>query len=139
MRQITRIIIHCAATTPDQDVGVDDIRRWHRQLGWRDVGYHYVIRRDGRLELGRDIALAGAHAVGHNHDSIGICLAGGLNRQGVPDCNYTRHQWQRLESLVRDLIKTTPTITDVLGHRDLNAGKACPCFSVRDWWELANV
>ena len=77
MRPLNRIIIHCSDTTASQDIKASDIRQWHIERGWSDIGYHFVIRRDGLIDLGRDISTKGAHAKGHNHDSIVVCLVGG--------------------------------------------------------------
>ena len=74
------IIIHCSATRAGQDFTATDIDRWHRQRGFRSIGYHFVIRLDGTIEPGRDVALDGAHCTGWNHRSIGICYIGGLDR-----------------------------------------------------------
>ena len=49
------IIIHCSATKPSMDIGVKEINEWHLQRGWSGIGYHYVIRRNGDLETGRDL------------------------------------------------------------------------------------
>ena len=136
MRPLRRIILHCSYTPPDMDIGVEDIRRWHVDYNkWRDIGYHYVVRRDGTVETGRPIAQAGAHVAGHNHDSIGICMVGGMRREGKlarPDCNYTAAQWAGLEDIVGNLIEWHPSIKDILGHRDL-APRECPCFDARAW------
>lgn len=133
MRDINRIVIHCAATKPSMDIGAAEIRRWHVDgNGWRDIGYHFIIRRNGRLERGRPVPEAGAHVAGHNADSIGICLVGGLNEQGQPDANFTRAQWRELDSLVQALAAGY-SITEVCGHRDLDSRKACPCFDVSAW------
>ena len=115
------------------DIGVDEIRRWHtdpppKGNGWRDIGYHYVIRRNGTLERGRDELVAGAHVANHNADSIGICLVGG--REG-PD--YTQEQWACLASLVRDLAGRYAG-AEVKGHADFDGRKQCPQFDVKDWW-----
>ena len=134
MRKIKRIIIHCSATQPSLDVGVAWIDELHRNRGWREIGYHHVIRRDGTLEKGRDEAVVGAHAKGHNTDSIGICLMGGIDSTGKPEFNYTHQQMENLEFLVRSLQDKYGTLT-VLGHRDLpGVMKACPCFSVRKYF-----
>ena len=63
------IIIHCSATRAGQDFTATDIDRWHRQRGFRSIGYHFVIRLDGTIEPGRDVALDGAHCTGWNHRS----------------------------------------------------------------------
>ena len=77
MRKITKIIIHCAATPEGKDFTVQQIDQWHRQRGFRCIGYHFVIYRDGSIHKGRPIEQAGAHTSGHNAHSIGICLIGG--------------------------------------------------------------
>ena len=61
MRKITEIIIHCTATRPDAECTVESIRRYHRSLGWHDIGYHYVIYPDGSVHSGRPVEQAGAH------------------------------------------------------------------------------
>ena len=82
MRNIDSIIVHCSATKARQDFTVADIDHWHRQRGFNGIGYHYVIRLDGKLEKGRDVALAGAHCKGWNERSVGICYIGGLDKNG---------------------------------------------------------
>jgi N-acetyl-anhydromuramyl-L-alanine amidase AmpD len=134
MRPIKRIIIHCSATSPDADIGADEIRQWHKDKGWSDIGYHGVIRRNGALENGRPIEKKGAHAKGYNDDSLGYCLAGGIDKDGNPDCNYTRAQWMTLDRLVETLEYEFPD-AEFEGHRDLpGVTKACPCFDVKSWY-----
>jgi N-acetylmuramoyl-L-alanine amidase len=128
MREINRIIIHHADTPANMDIGVEEIRRWHLSRGWRDVGYHYIIRRDGDLDLGRPVEQMGAHARGSNHDSIGICLVG-----GKPEVNFTQWQWEWLAQLVKKLMQIHPAAI-VLGHKDVAATK-CPGFDVSAWWD----
>ncbi|MDO5643861.1 MAG: N-acetylmuramoyl-L-alanine amidase [Paracoccus sp. (in: a-proteobacteria)] len=85
MRAILKNVHHYSATYPDQDIGVAEIREMHRKRGWRDVGYHYVIRRDGTIERGRPESKVGAHVAGHNATSIGICCIGGIERATGPN------------------------------------------------------
>jgi Negative regulator of beta-lactamase expression len=151
MRSIDKIIIHCAATYPGQDIGAAEITCWHLDNGYHDIGYHGVIRRDGTLDSGRPLHMPGAHTKGHNAHSVGICLVGGLQdgtggdanadgrvvefengQRGVPEANYTPAQWAALTRLVRDLVAKYPGAT-VHGHNEF-ANKACPCFDVRAWW-----
>ena len=73
MRHINEIIIHCSATPEGRDYTVADIDRWHKARGWRGIGYHYVIYRDGSVHAGRPVEQIGAHCTGHNANSIGIC------------------------------------------------------------------
>lgn len=136
LKSVDYIVIHCSATKEDQDIGVDEIRRWHRQRGWLDVGYHFIIKRDGEVERGRPHDVPGAHARGFNHISLGVCLVGGVESDGkTPESNFTAFQWKELERLVTDLKRLHPD-AQVLGHRDLpNVNKACPSFDTVEWWE----
>lgn len=134
MRNITTIIIHCAATKPTMDIGAKEIEQWHRARGFFGIGYHYVIRRDGTIEMGRPLEKAGAHAEGHNADSIGICMAGGIDNKGKPQNNFTDAQWDSLAKLTKDLVQSYGALK-IIGHNEV-AAKACPSFSVQKW--LAN-
>lgn len=133
MRDINKIIIHCAATRPSTNVGAKEIRQWHvKDNGWSDIGYHGVIRRDGTLESGRSLDTPGAHTSGHNKDSIGICLVGGVKEDGkTPEANFTPEQWATLRRVVLDLRKKHPSAT-IHGHNEF-AAKACPSFDVQKW------
>ena len=133
MRKINRIVVHCSATPPDMDIGVDEIREWHLARGWSDVGYHAVIRQNGRLEKGRNIGTPGAHARGYNKNSIGICLIGGVDCGGNPQKNYTDGQIRALRNLINLLLILFPD-AELCGHNDLTSKKACPCFDVKDWY-----
>lgn len=128
-RNIDTIVVHCADTPPSMDVRAADIDRWHKERGWKGIGYHFVIRRDGVVEPGRPIDTPGAHVEGHNAYSIGICMAGG---KGTPG-DFTAQQWTALHALVSAFTRVYPDAV-VLGHRDLNPGKACPTFDVKEWW-----
>lgn len=138
------LIVHAAATPPSMDIGAREIRRWHTDPkpqgnGWSDIGYHYVIRRDGTLELGRDLDgdgdvldEQGAHVLGHNENTVGVCLAGGINEAGEDDCNFTAAQYACLESLYGYLKKRFPDM-GISGHREYDDSKGCPCFDVKAW------
>jgi N-acetylmuramoyl-L-alanine amidase len=130
---MNKIIIHCSDTLADMDTTAADIDRWHRDRGWSQIGYHYVIKRDGTTEQGRPESVPGAHVAGHNTGSIGVCLIGGKARGRENPCNFTRYQWRTLESLVMQLAIEYPQ-AEILGHTDLDAGKSCPTFNVKAWW-----
>ena len=142
MREITRIFIHCSFTKPRTGragsplIGAAEIRKWHvEERGWRDIGYHYVVKRNGVLELGRPLDQAGAHVAGYNKDSIGICLVGGMNKTtGKAVNDYTDEQWQTLRMIVGGLMIQFPK-AEVLGHNDVTTTKTCPNFDVREWWD----
>lgn len=139
IRSVRFIVIHCSATKENQDISAEDIRGWHLQRGWVDIGYHKVIRRDGSVEDGRPLNRPGAHARGFNHVSLGICLVGGVESDGVTaESNFTHAQWESLENVVRELLELHPD-AEVLGHRDLpNVSKACPSFDAPEWWASRN-
>ena len=130
MREINKVIIHCAATKPSMDIGAEDIKRWHVQRGWRTIGYHFVIRLDGTVEAGRPVSEPGAHAYGHNSDSIGICLVGGCDEEMNPVADYTDDQWDALTLLVDQLVEQYSA--EVIGHNEVS-NKTCPNFDVREW------
>ena len=130
MRNIDSIIVHCSATKAGQDFTATDIDRWHRERGFNGIGYHYVIRLDGKLEKGRDVTLAGAHCKGWNER---------------PADTRTNAQKRVLYQIIMDLQREY-NILQVLGHRDtspdLNGDgviepyeyvKACPCFDVKEF------
>ena len=138
MREIRKIIVHCSASPPSMNTFAKDIDAWHKLRGWSGIGYHYVIRRSGILEKGRDIMQAGAHAKGYNFSSVGVCLIGGVDEEGKADANYTLKQYNTLLELIRFLEVTFP-IEEVMGHRDLpNVKKTCPCFDVRAFIKQQN-
>jgi len=129
------IVVHCAATRPSMNWGAEDIDRLHRNFGWSAIGYHWVIRRDGQLEMGRPLNVPGAHASRQNHHSIGICMVGGVNEDDVTiaENNFTVQQFATLHRLLDSMEDMFPT-SETLGHRDLpNVHKACPSFDVRSW------
>ena len=141
MRKIDQVIIHCTATNPSwysdksaKDV-VDEIRRWHvNERKWRDIGYHYCIHRNGDIAQGRPIAQSGAHTRGMNRNSVGVALVGG--RGGCSDDefldHYTEAQQTNLRKLLDELNEEYPKDM-VAGHNEF-ASKACPCFSVKEWY-----
>jgi N-acetylmuramoyl-L-alanine amidase len=147
-RPVHMIVVHSSATRPAVLAGAREIRAWHIRQGWRDIGYHYVIRRTGAVETGRPLAQVGSHVRGHNEGSIGICLEGGLNAStGAPEDNYTDAQKAALKRLIGELRAQFPAITRIVGHRDLSPDldrdgrvephewvKACPCFDVAAWY-----
>ncbi len=131
MRVITMIVIHCSAVRPEQKSGVREIDQWHRERGWTGIGYHYVVRRDGKVEMGRPIEKIGAHCKDHNRHSIGVCYEGGLDSYGRAADTRTPKQKVALRLLVEQLKHCFPKAV-VVGHRDLDPLKACPCFDVSE-------
>lgn len=131
--RVAFLVVHCSATRPSQDFDVSDIRRMHLQRGFFDVGYHFVIKRDGTVQEGRPLDRQGAHAERFNHLSVGVCMIGGVTEKdvNVAEDNFTPEQFASLKKVLADLRTKFPH-AEVLGHRDLpNVKKACPSFDVR--------
>lgn len=148
-RKIDWIVVHCTATPEGQARTVEQIRAQHKAQGWGDIGYHYVVTLDGRLHLGRDVDLAGAHVSGHNQNSIGVVYVGGLENKPIPynklKAKDTRTDAQKaaLMSLLMNLRKLYP-YARIQGHRDFSPDrngngtiepsewiKACPSFDAK--------
>ena len=131
MRIINEIIIHCSATPEGKDYTVEQIRQWHKQRGFSDIGYHYVIYLDGSVHTGRPESQVGAHCLGHNSHSIGVCYIGGVAKDGkTPKDTRTDAQKESLIKLIKELKAKYPKAT-VHGHREY-ANKACPCFDAKN-------
>lgn len=130
-RSITEVIVHCTATPEGRDVSVDTIRSWHKQRGWKDIGYHYVVMLDGTVKPGRPEAQVGAHVAGHNTGTLGVVYVGGVAKDGkTAKDTRTPEQKEALLDLVKALVEKYPTIKKVTGHNQY-AAKACPSFDVR--------
>lgn len=126
-RNITEIIIHCSATPEGKDYTVDDIRRWHIQRGFPDIGYNWVIYLNGDIVAGRDESIIPAHCKGHNLHSIGVCYIGGLSADGkTPKDTRTDAQKESLIKLLKELKSRYPA-AKIYPHNKF-AAKACPCF-----------
>ena len=155
---VDAIVIHCSATRAGQDVRAADIDKWHKERGFKMIGYHYVIDLDGTVETGRPLTMAGAHCntagtsnKPYNKHSIGICYVGGLDENGEPADTRTDAQKLALSKLIYDeLLPAFPNVTDILGHRDTSPDingdgvisknewiKVCPCFPVRSEFPIA--
>lgn len=130
MRKISEIIVHCAATPEGKAFTVADIDAWHRKRGFRCIGYHFVIYLDGSVHKGRTIEEVGAHCLGHNANSIGICYIGGCATNGkTPKDTRTEAQKASLVRLITELRRRFPNAS-VHGHDEF-ANKACPSFNVK--------
>lgn len=142
--KMNTIVIHCSATKEFNNITSKEIKKWHLQRGFKDIGYHFVILLDGTIEIGRPINQQGAHVLDHNSYTIGICYVGGLDSNGKPKDTRTPAQKESLNKLI-DILKDVTTIKAIKGHRDfskdLNGNgkidksewiKVCPCFEVSE-------
>lgn len=142
------ITVHVSATPASQNIGVNEIRKMHVNPpnNWSDIGYHFVITRDGKLQVGRPLSRNGAHVGGHNKDNIGICLVGGVDEKGKAENNMTDIQFEVLRELISELAgRYAIKEENIKGHRDWFGDyngdgvidsrdwlKECPCFDVQE-------
>ena len=142
MRQIKQIIVHCTATRPDWwdkktiNEQVKEVEKWHVvDRGWKAIGYHYLIGRNGEVVQGRPIEMIGSHARGHNKDSIGIALFGGFGSDAddLATEHFTPVQLAAAYDLIRKLQGQYNIKNErVIGHNRISS-KACPGFRVQKW------
>lgn len=139
------IVWHCSATPPSMDgVGVADIDKWHKKRGWQGIGYHFVIKRNGKIEVGEHPYNRGAHVKGSNFNSVGVCLIGGVDEGGDPESNFTNEQQDSAFTLAKVLESMFPR-AEHRGHRDFSPDldgdgeiekwewmKACPVFDAKE-------
>ena len=123
------LVLHCSATRCNQGYSVEQLRRDHKARGFRDIGYHFYVRRDGTMTQHRKLLEVGAHCRPYNRCSIGICYEGGLDEQGRPKNTLTIDQYLRIKDLLTILRRLFPK-AKVAGHRDLpgTTPKECPCL-----------
>ena len=139
MRKISKIIVHCTATQEGKDISVDTVRKWHLKRGWRDIGYHFLIQRDGTVEEGRPIEQTGAHTKSENYCSVGVAYVGGVeskrgkNGKWIAKDTRTEDQKESLVDLLCQLKDDYPKSV-IYGHRDFSS-KSCPCFDAKKEYE----
>ncbi|MBD5204530.1 MAG: lysozyme [Bacteroidales bacterium] len=135
-RNIKEIIVHYSATPQGENFTVEQIRQMHLAKGWSDIGYHWYIDVDGNIFKGRDENLTGAHTVGHNTISIGICYCGGCPPRSVKDWQKTGldtrtpAQKTAILKLLKELKQRYPKAT-IHGHNEF-AKKPCPGFNAKE-------
>ncbi len=124
-RNIEVLVIHCSDSNVPSHDNVETIRKWHvEENGWADIGYHFVVTKDGEMHDGRSIDKTPAAQKGHNKGSIAVCLTG--------SDNFSPRQFATLRSLIDACKEAHPSIV-VLGHKDLDPSKTCPNFNVKDF------
>ena len=129
---IRYLVLHCSATRIDSDYPPAQMLRDHKARGFRTIGYHFYVRKDGKMTQHRKVEEVGAHCRPYNRCSIGICYEGGLDEQGRPANTLTTAQLQTLTDLFKILLKQFPNAM-ITGHRDMRGStpKDCPCLDTR--------
>ena len=120
LKEIKYLVVHHSQRDIDS---TKEIKKRHLKRGWEDIGYHFVINKNGKISKGRNKKYVGAHVKGHNKNSLGICLIGNLD-ENLP----TRKQ---LEALIKFLTKLAKKYKipqqNILGHREFpGVTKTCP-------------
>lgn len=143
-RDVTEVVVHATDTHTNKDIGSIEINNVQIDLGHDGIGYHYVIRRDGRLQRGRPVNIQGDHAPVNGHDkfSIGIVLVGGINVSTGEDNPtdyrssqaFTREQFTTLEKFLNGYYRRFPG-GQVFGHNDIDVNEIDPYFDVVDYVE----
>ena len=146
-REIKHLVVHCTATREKQHITVDQVRKWHTDKGWSDIGYHYLIYLDGTIKKGREDYKIGAHVKGFNKNSIGIAYVGGVDKDLKPKDTRTEAQKETLCELLKEL-KSLYLNAEIRGHRDFSKdlnnngviepfefSKACPSFDSFDEYD----
>lgn len=130
-RKITEIILHCSATPEGRDIKAKDIDYWHKNQGWKGIGYNFVIDLDGTIEEGRNLDEIPAHCTGHNKNSIGICYVGGCDKSMNAKDTRTKEQKESMYKLVKKLMNRYGlTLKQVHCHNEFCKTKACPSFPI---------
>lgn len=128
-RKVSLIVVHCTATRENRRYCIRALDRDHRSRGFEGIGYHFYVTRDGVIYQTRDMECVGAHTAGYNTESVGVCYEGGLTREGSPADTRTPEQ-KRVLGLLLEHLWTVLGRVRIVGHRDLNPKKECPCFDV---------
>ena len=126
MRIIKRAIIHCSASEHLSHDNYESIYKWHvTERGWSDIGYHYLILKNGTVVKCRPVWRKGAHCKeqGMNTDSIGICLTGNYE--------FSDEQFVSLQKIIDELRWLFGDIS-IHGHYEFSSKKTCPNFNPKD-------
>lgn len=135
-RSIQYIVVHCSATRVNIPFTEEQLLQCHLQRGFKGIGYHFYVTKDGMLHHTRPMAQIGAHAIGFNLHSLAICYEGGLDEQGKPADTRTPLQKETLRRVLGELKQLYPE-AKIVGHYQLSANihKMCPCFDARKEYE----
>ena len=123
------IVIHHVGST-DKNVNSAAIHRWHINNGWKGIGYHYIIRKDGTIERGRPLGTTGAHCYNQNEHTVGICIIGNFELARPTQAQF--RSAEKLIGAVCGIYGINPTDQSVVGHKYYNR-TACPGTYLQQW------
>jgi len=137
VRTIKYIVLHCTATP--QNTTIESIKSyWRSVLGWKNPGYHYMIKANGEIVNTLPIEQIANGVAGYNTPSIHISYIGGVDSKNQPLDNRTEAQKAAQIKLLTQLKQKFPT-AEIKGHRDFpGVKKACPSFDVKSWLKSIN-
>ena len=140
VKSVRWLIVHCSASREDRDYTVEQMLRDHKARGFRTIGYHFYIRRNGEVTQHRHLLEVGAHCRPYNRCSIGICYEGGLSADGKPKDTRTKEQRYQLQQLLVKLHRLFPEAL-VRGHSEMPGAtpKACPCFNASEYHWIESI
>ena len=140
VKSVRWLIVHCASSRADRDYTVEQMLRDHKARGFRTIGYHFYIRRNGEVTQHRHLLEVGAHCRPYNRCSIGICYEGGLSADGKPKDTRTKEQRYQLQQLLVKLHRLFPAAL-VRGHSEMPGAtpKACPCFNAAEYQWIHSI
>lgn len=123
-----KVILHCADTNDsiNSKISILDVTQWHKERGFLTVGYHYFIRRNGKIESGRSEKEIGAHVEGHNDNTLGICYEG-RNFPSIAQIGSLITLYKKFLAVYKI------SHNDWYGHCELNPDKSCPGFSMANF------
>ena len=127
-RKVHRVFIHCSASNHAHHDNIATMKSWHLARGFRDVGYHFFIQKDGTLEYGRDIEKTPVAQKGHNLNTLAICM------HGLKEKNFTEAQFETLKKLAQQIEHNYENIS-FHGHCEVSK-KACPVFNYKKVLDL---
>ena len=134
--KVTHIVVHYSATFRDEQITAATIDKWHKERGFKGIGYHFFYRLNGKEEVGRTLNEQGAHVRGKNKGKIGLCFAGGLDRSTGPDVGVNTMNLAQEKALISRIrfLKVVYPDAIICGHKDL-VSTQCPGFDVGAWWD----
>lgn len=143
-REVSEIIVHASETFTNVNIGAEEIQLRHNEAGHDGIQYHFVIRRDGRLQRGMplDTMSVASSILGHDANCVDVCLVGGVNvatEAQDPELNlsarsFTQAQMRTFEAICESFYHRVPG-GQVLGHNDIDTESQDPYMDIISYVE----